>query len=171
MSSYIIPVILLIVLLWALWKKIDVFPVFMEGAKEGLAVVKSMIPPLIILLTAIGMFRASGALEFFTGLLAPVMQRSGLQKEVAPLVLLRPVSGSGATAVLSDIVATYGPDSFAGRVASVMTGSTETTFYTLALYFGATSVENTRYALGVSLFADIVSFVVSALAVRLFLGV
>jgi len=101
----------------------------------------------------------------------PLIVHVSSVKEVAPLVLLRPVSGSGATAVLSDIVATYGPDSFAGRVASVMTGSTETTFYTLALYFGATSVENTRYALGVSLFADIVSFVVSALAVRLFLGV
>ncbi|MBQ2756642.1 MAG: spore maturation protein [Oscillospiraceae bacterium] len=170
MSGYIIPVIIGGVVIYGAVKKVNVFSVFIEGASEGMGVAVRMLPPLIILMTAIGMFRASGGLEFFTKLLAPVMEAVGLPKEVAPLVLLRPVSGSGATAILQDIVSNYGADSFAGRVASVMTGSTETTFYTLALYFGATSAENTRYALGASLFADAVSFAVSALAVRLFLG-
>ena len=170
MSGYIIPAIIGGVIIYGAFKKVNVFSVFIEGASEGMSVVLRMLPPLIILLTAIGMFRASGALEFFTGLIAPIMNAAGLPKEVAPLVILRPISGSGATAILSDIVTNHGADSFAGRVASVMTGSTETTFYTLALYFGATSAENTRYALGASLFADAVSFAVSALAVRIFLG-
>ena len=171
MSAYIIPVLILAVFVYGAIKRVDVFSAFIEGAAEGLGVVARMIPPLVILMTAIGMLRASGALELLTGLLAPVLESVGMPREVAPLALLRPVSGSGSMAILSDIISQNGADSFAGRVAAVMTGSTETTFYTLALYFGSTHAGNTRYALGASLFADAVSFVMSALAVRLFLGV
>ena len=170
MSGYIIPILLLAVFVLGAVKRADVFSAFVEGAAEGLGVIVRMAPPLIILMTAIGMLRASGALELLTGLLAPIFEAAGLPKEVAPLALLRPVSGSGALAILGDIIDANGADSFAGRVAAVMTGSTETTFYTLALYFGSTHAGNTRYALGASLFADAVSFVMSALAVRLFLG-
>lgn len=170
MSAYIIPVLILAVFVYGAIKRVDVFSSFIEGAAEGLGVVARMIPPLVILMTAIGMLRASGALELLTGLLAPVLEAVGMPREVAPLALLRPVSGSGSMAILSDIISENGADSFAGRVAAVMTGSTETTFYTLALYFGSTHAGNTRYALGASLFADAVSFVMSALAVRLFLG-
>ena len=122
------------------------------------------------LLTAVAMFRASGALEWLTGLCAPALEFLGIPPETTPLMLVRPVSGSGALAVGSDLIATYGPDSYIGRVAAVMLGSTETTFYTIAVYFGSAGIIRTRHTVPAALAADLTGFLASAFAVRLFFG-
>ena len=116
------------------------------------------------------MFRASGALEWLTGLCAPALEFLGIPPETTPLMLVRPVSGSGALAVGSDLIATYGPDSYIGRVAAVMLGSSETTFYTIAVYFGSVGIVKTRYTIPASLCADAVMFLTSAAAVRVLMG-
>ena len=121
-------------------------------------------------MTAVGMFRASGAMEALSGLCAPVLELLGVPPETAPLMLVRPISGSGALAVAGDLIAANGPDSYVGRVAAVMLGSTETTFYTIAVYFGAAGIRKTRHTIPAALTADCVGFAASALAVRLFLG-
>ena len=149
-------------------KKTDVFGEFVKGAREGLRTSAEVIPPLIILMTATGMLRASGAFEMLTGLLAPVLARIGFPAECFPLALIRPVSGSGAAAVYESILRDNHPDSFVGRVASVMLGSTETTFYTLALYYGSAGIKNGRHTLAAAAAGDITGFVFSALTVRMF---
>ena len=129
-----------------------------------------VLPALVGLLTAVAMFRASGALEWLTGLCAPALEFLGIPPETTPLMLVRPVSGSGALAVGSDLIATYGPDSYIGRVAAVMLGSTETTFYTIAVYFGSAGIIRTRHTVPAALAADLTGFLASAFAVRLFFG-
>ena len=125
---------------------------------------------IIALLTAVYMFRASGAMEYLGALLAPALERVGIPPEVAPLLFIRPISGSGALAVGSELMATYGPDSYIGRVAAVMLGSSETTFYTIAVYFGSVGIVKTRYTIPASLCADAVMFLTSAAAVRVLMG-
>ena len=139
-------------------------------AREGLSTAVSITPALICLLTAVAMFKASGALDVLSWGLSPLAQAVGLPGEVIPLALLRPISGSGAMVLFNDLLAVYGPDSFIGRVASVMEGSTETTFYTIAVYYGATHVTRTRHTLPSALSADLAGILMSGVAVRLFLG-
>jgi len=122
------------------------------------------------LLTAVAMFRASGAMEWLSNLCAPLLERLGIPAETAPLMLIRPVSGSGALAVVSELITAHGPDSYEGRVAAVMLGSTETTFYTIAVYFGSAGIHKTRHTIPAALTADLTGFLASALAVRLFFG-
>ena len=129
-----------------------------------------IIPALVGLLTAVSMFRASGAMEWLAALCAPLLNRLGIPPETVPLMLVRPVSGSGALAVGSELMSTYGPDSYIGRVAAVMLGSTETTFYTVAVYFGAAGIHKSRHTIPAALTADLTGFIASALAVRLFFG-
>lgn len=167
LSNLTVPLILCAILLHGLYKGVPVFDVFLEGAKEGIGVSFRVLPALIALSTAIGMFSASGALDVLTHALAPVMDFLGMPPEVVPLALLRPVSGSGATVIFKDLLERLGPDSLSGRIASVMMGSSETTFYTMAIYFGATGVRSTRHTLAAGLTADIVGFVMSAVMVRL----
>jgi spore maturation protein B len=128
----------------------------------------SLVPSLILLLTSVHMLRASGAVELLSGLLAPVFSFFGIPPETAMLVLIRPISGSAALAVGADLMAAYGPDSAIGRTAAVMLGSTETTFYTVSVYFGAAGIRKTRYAVPAALFADFVGFFMASLTVRLF---
>ncbi|MBR5471480.1 MAG: spore maturation protein [Oscillibacter sp.] len=170
-SSLIIPVLLAGMALYGMGKKVDVYGALTHGAEEGLSVLLRIIPSLVGLLTAVSMFRASGALEWLAALCAPVLDWLGIPSELLPLMLIRPVSGSGALAVASDLMTTYGPDSYVGRVASVMLGSTETTFYTIAVYFGSAGIHRTRHTVPAALTADIAGFLASALAVRLFFGV
>ncbi len=170
MTSFVVPCIIAFILLYGLIKKVDVFDTFIEGAKEGLQTTAQILPALVAILTAIAMFRASGALDAFTAALSPVSDALYFPKECLPLALMRPVSGSGALALYRDIIAQNGPDSFAGRVASVLQGSTETTFYTIAVYYSVTKVKNTRHTLPSSLTADFVGYLMSALTVRLFFG-
>jgi spore maturation protein B len=152
-------------------RKVDVYGALTHGAEEGLTVLLHIIPALIGLLTAVSMFRASGSLDWFSDFFAPILNFSGIPPETTPMMLIRPVSGSGALAVASDLILTHGPDSYEGRVAAVMLGSTETTFYTIAVYFGSAGIVRTRHTIPAALAADLTGFLASALAVRLFLGV
>ena len=165
---YLVPCIIALILLFGFFRKVPLFDTFLDGAKEGLRSTVSIAPALFGLITAVTMLKASGALDLFTAAVRPLAQALGLPPEVVPLTLLRPVSGSGSMALLNGIFADCGPDSFAGRVAAVMMGSTETTFYAIAVYFGAVGIKKTRHTIPAALSADLVSFLTSALAVRLF---
>lgn len=169
LTMLVIPLTVAATLAICLFKKVDIMKEFSLGAKEGLDTAKNLIAPLSLMLTAIAMFRASGALNALTQLVSPAARAVGLPQEVLPLAILKPFSGSGSFALLSDIFKTYGPDSFIGRVASTIAGSTETTFYTLAVYFGAVGVTKTRHSALCSCSADILGFILSAFFVRIFM--
>jgi len=170
LSSLVIPLLLAVTAVYGMGRRVDVYGALTHGAEEGLAVLLRIVPALVGLLTAVSMFRASGAMEWFSGLCSPLLEAVGIPPETAPLMLIRPVSGSGALAVASDLINTYGPDSYIARVAAVMLGSTETTFYTIAVYFGSAGIHRTRHTIPSALAADLTGFLASALAVRLFFG-
>lgn len=164
--KYITPIILFIIIGFPmLWKK-PVYSDFIAGAKEGLALLRDIFPPLAAILTASAMLRASGALDLALRVISPATARLGIPGEVMPLVLIRPVSGSGALGVLSDILKSSGADSYAGRLASVICGSTETTFYCLAVYFSKTRVTNIRRAIPCAVIADLVCVIAAVFALR-----
>ena len=169
-SSLLIPLLLTAAALWALGRRLDVYDALTAGAAEGLTVLLRIVPSLIALLTAVYMFRASGALALLARVLSPVLEALGIPPETAALLLVRPVSGSGALAVGSQIMEQYGPDSAVGRTAAVMLGCSETTFYTVAVYFGAAGIRRTRYTIPAALTADLAAFVAAAWAVRLCFG-
>ena len=154
--------------LYGLFRRVDVFDALVQGGKRGMKVMTGILPALVCLLPVMGMLRSSGALEAFTALLSPLLFRLGIPPETAGLMLLRPFSGSGALAMGSDILAQYGPDSLIGRTAAVMLGSTETTFYVLAVYFGAAGIQKSRHALPAALCADAAGFLAAAWWVRVF---
>ena len=160
-ASLLIPLLLTAAALWALGRRVDVYDALTAGASEGLTVLLRIVPSLIALLTAVYMFRASGALD---------LEKLGIPPETAALLLIRPVSGSGALAVGSELMAAHGPDSYIGRCAAVMLGCTETTFYTIAVYFGAAGIRRTRYTIPAALTADLAGFMAAAWSVRLFFG-
>lgn len=166
MTDYIVPALLFFISVMALGKKENGYEVMLGGAKEGLKILLTIVPSLILLLAAVTMLRASGALEALTAAAAPVMRWFGIPPETAMLVLVRPISGSAALAVGADLMAQYGVDSLIGRTAAVMLGSTETTFYTISVYFGAAGIQKTRYTLIAALFADAVGFFMAAMTVR-----
>ena len=170
MSDFVIPFFIALIMIIGLIRRVDIFSEFTEGAAENLKVAFDVLPALIALMTAIGMFKASGALEVISEAISPVTGFLGFPEECRPLAIIRPVSGSGALAVFESILNDVSPDSFAGRVASVIIGSTETTFYTIAVYYGITGVKKTRHAIASSLTADFTGFILSALTVRLLLG-
>ena len=170
MTAYVVPLLLCAFALYGISQKVSVFDAFMEGAGENAKVILRVLPSLVGLMTAVGMFKASGALDLLQGGLAPVASLLQIPREIIPLALLRPISGSGAMVIFQDVLQSFGPDSYIGRVASVLMGSTETTFYTLAVYYGVTHVKKTRHTLPSALSADLAGFVCSALLVRLFFG-
>ena len=169
-SSLLIPLLLTAAALWALGRRVDVYDALTAGASEGLTVLLRIVPSLIALLTAVYMFRASGALALLARVLSPVLKALGIPPETAALLLVRPVSGSGALAVGSELMAAHGPNSYIGRCAAVMLGCTETTFYTIAVYFGAAGIRRTRYTVPAALTADLAGFMAAAWSVRLFFG-
>lgn len=170
LSTWAIPVVVAGVPLAALVRRVKVYPVFVEGAREGFQVAVRIIPPLVAIVVALGMLRASGALDAMAAVLAPVTARLGIPASVLPLVLVRPLSGGAALGVVADVLRSDGPDSYAGRLASVMSGSTETTFYVLAVYFGAVGVTRYRHALPAALAADLAGFAASVAVVRWLFG-
>ena len=170
MTDFVVPVLTVGILIYAAIKRVDVFGAFVEGATEGLKTCGDILPPLVLLLVCIGMFRSSGAVEALTELLEPLCNMVGFPEEVMPLVILRPFSGSGAMAIYNEIAATCGADSFAERVAAVLIGSSETTFYTIAVYFGAVKTKNTRYAVPAALTADCTAWIICGAVVYLFFG-
>ena len=167
MTDYLIPLLLLFSCLLALRKKENAYDLLLEGAAGGLRMLVSIIPALVMLLTAVHMLRASGALALLSRLLLPFFRFLGIPPETAILVLIRPISGSAALAVGADLMAQYGPDSFVGRTVAVMLGSTETTFYTISVYFGAAGIKRTRYAVPAALFADLAGFCMASWTTRL----
>jgi spore maturation protein B len=156
-SIWAIPFLLVVIPLIAMIRKVKVYDVFIDGAKEGFDVAVKIIPFLVGILVAIGMFRASGAMDLLTSALRPLMASTGFPAELFPLAILRTLTGSGSLALTTDLITTHGPDSLIGRMAATMYGSSETTFYVLAVYFGAISVTRTRHAVPAALIGDIVA--------------
>lgn len=167
-TDYIVPGLMLFACVWALRKKENSYDLLLQGSKDGLRLALSLAPTLVILLTAVTMLRVSGALELLGKVCAPVFRFFGIPEETALLVLIRPISGSAALAVGSELMAQFGVDSLVGRTVAVMLGSTETTFYTVSVYFAAAGIRKTRYTLLAALFADFVGFFVASLSVNLF---
>ena len=160
-SIYAIPVMILGIVLTGIIKKIKVYEVFCEGAKEGFTTAVRIIPFLVAMLVAIGIFRASGSIDWMVKILDPILSKIGMPGEVLPLAIMRPLSGGGANGILVDLMKTHGADSLIGRMAATMSGSTETTFYVLAVYFGAVSIRKTRHAVTAGLLADVAGLLTS----------
>lgn len=167
MINYIVPIILLVSCCAALRKKENAYDLLICGAADGLKLLLTLIPTLIMLMTAVSMLRASGFIALLTEYVAPVFQFFGIPPETVMLVLIRPISGSAALAIGSDLMATYGVDSLIGRTVAIMLGSTETTFYTISVYFGAAGVKKTRYTIPAALIADFTGFFMASLTARL----
>lgn len=168
MNSLLVPFLLFSIGAYALYTGIDVFPIFLRGAKKGLSATLEILPTLVGLLTAVYMLRASGFIDFAGQILSPIMSILGIPKECTVLALLKPISGGGGLAVGSEIIKAYGPDSYCGRVAAVMLGASEASLYTISIYCGYLGIKNTRYAVPVAIIGDIVAFVASAFFVRIF---
>ncbi|MDU4696820.1 MULTISPECIES: spore maturation protein [Paenibacillus] len=167
-SAWAVPVMIAFIPLYAYFKKVPVYESFVDGAKDGFSTAIGIIPHLVGMMVAISVFRASGALDFFVGWMAPLLSWLRVPPEVMPLGFLRPLTGTGSLAFTTDLIKTYGPDSMIGRIASTIQGSTDTTLYVLTVYFGAVGIRNGRYALKVGLFSDVVGFI-AAIAVCLLL--
>ena len=164
---YITPSIIMLIIIFALSRKNAVYSDFIDGAGSGLTLIKDIFPPLVAVLTAASMLRASGAMDAFISFLSPVTEKIGLPPEVMPLVMIRPISGSGAIGVLSEILNDYGADSMIGRLASVICGSTETTFYCIAVYFARTRARSVKRAVPCAIIGDIAGIGAALAAVRL----
>lgn len=170
-SLWLIPFLIGFILLYGTFKKVPTYETFVEGGKEGIKIAISIIPFLVGMLVAISIFRASGALDFLVEFLRPLMSAIGVPAEIVPLAIIRPISGTAALGMTTDMIATFGPDSFMGRLASVLQGSTDTTLYVLTVYFGAVGIKKMGDALKVGLLADVVGIVVSILVVTFFFGI
>lgn len=160
-SIAIIPFMVLIILIHGYVKGIDMYSAFIEGAKEGMKTTFRIVPYLIAIFIAVGIFRGSHALNMFTDILAPITNFLGIPREILPLVILRPISGSGALGIVKDIIEHYGVDSFPAVVAAVMMGSSETIFYTISLYFGSIGVEDHRHTLKAALLSYLISIFIT----------
>lgn len=169
-SALAVPALILFFLVYGMMKKVKVYEVAVEGAKEGFTIAVKIIPYLVLMLVAIAIFRASGAMGVFIGLLSPLTDLVGIPAETLPMAMMRPLSGSGSLGVMTEIMNTHGTDSFIGMVVSTMYGSTETTFYVLAVYFGAVGIRNTRHAVPTGLIADFISFLAAVFFVSLLMG-
>ena len=163
---YFVPLIIALTVIWGAVKKVDLFESFREGAKEGISSLISVAPSLMGLIIAVNMLSGSGFFELTSAYLGPVCSKLGIPPEVIPLGLIRPVSGSGSFAVLSSLLERYGPDSSVGKIASVMAGSTETTFYAIAVYYGAAGVKKTGCTVPAALLADFCSVVFAVMTVQ-----
>jgi spore maturation protein B len=170
LSAWAVPLLVAGIPLYALTRKVNVYAAFLEGARGGFETGVRIVPPLTAVLVALGMLRASGALDAAAHALAPLLEPIGLPASVLPLVVIRPLSGGAALGVVGDVLRSEGPDSYAGRLVSVMCGSTETTFYVLAVYFGAAGITRYRHALPAALLADLAGMTAALVVVRLLFG-
>lgn len=170
LSDFAVPAIFIVIIGVAVLKKVKAYDVFVEGAKDGIDTIIKIIPSLVGLLVAVGVFKASGAMDSLILLLRPLTDVLGMPPQVAPLALLRPISGSASFAFVTEIIKSFGPDSYAGRVAATMMGSTETIFYTLAVYYGSVGIKNIRYTLIAAIMADIISVIASLWACQFIFG-
>jgi spore maturation protein B len=170
LSILAIPLLVVVILLFGWIKKVKLYETFIEGAKEGFQVGVRIIPYLVAMLAAIGIFRTSGAMDILSTLISPLTNLIGMPPETLPMALVRPLSGSGALGVMSETISHYGPDSLIGRMTAVMMGSGETTFYVLALYFGSVGISRSRQAVPAGIIADIAGILASIWIVRLVFG-
>ena len=167
MADYIVPLILAVTAIAALRSRENAYDILTDGAKEGFKMLLTIAPSLVVLLSAVGMLRSSGALEALSRFLSPVLEFLGIPAETVLLLLVRPLSGSAALAIGAELIAAHGPDSLVGRTTAVMLGSTETTFYTISVYFGSWGITKTRYTVPAALIADFVGFLTASWTVRL----
>lgn len=166
-SIWIVPLFILFVLITATWRKIPTYELFVEGGKEGVKMAFSLLPFLLGMIVSISILRSSGALEAFVHLITPLLTYIGVPPEIVPLALIRPISGTGALGMTAELISHHGPDSFIGRLASTLQGSTDTTLYILTVYFGAVQIKKMGYALKVGLLADLVGIIASIIIVTL----
>lgn len=169
-SLWFIPVLIAFILIYGTLKKVPTYESFVDGGKEGIKIAVSIIPFLVGMLVAISVFRASGALEYFMQFVRPFLEAIGVPPDIFPLAIIRPISGTAALGMTSDLIATHGPDSFIGRLASVLQGSTDTTFYVLTVYFGAVGIRKMGDALKVGLLADLVGIIAAIVVVTIVFG-
>lgn len=169
-SLWFIPILIAVILLYGTYKQVPTYESFVEGGKEGIKIAVSIIPFLVGMLVAISVFRASGALDLLMNLIRPGLDAIGVPAEIAPLAIIRPISGTAALGLTSDLMATYGPDSYIGRLAATIQGSTDTTFYVLTVYFGAVGIKKMGDALKVGLLADLVGITAAIIVVTLVFG-
>lgn len=170
LSAWTLPFVIVLVPAYALLRRVDVYTHFIEGAKEGLGVALRIAPYLVVILAAVGAFRGAGAMDALAGALRPLLEPLGMPTGVLPLFLVRPLSGSGATGLLADLIAEEGPDSLAARIGAVATGATETTFYVVAVYFGAVGITRYRHTIVAALSAEVAGFAASVAIVHWFWG-
>lgn len=166
LSVFVIPTIIIGFPLYGLARRVPVYEEFIAGAREGFQVAVNIIPYLVAILFAVAMFRASGAMEFLVEGLRPLLAPLGVPPEVLPMVITRPLTGSGSAGIMLDLINTYGPDSLIVKIAATMFGSTETTFYVVAVYFGAINVRRTRHAVAAGLIADIAAMILAVIVVK-----
>ena len=167
-SQWAIPFLLVVIPLWAWARRVSVYDCVVEGAAEGIKTAIHIFPYILGMLLAIGIFRSSGAFDAMVSGISPFLDKIGFPAPVLPLAMVRPLSGSGALGITAELINTYGPDSFIGHLASVMQGSTDTTFYILAVYFGSVGIKKYRHAVYVGLIADSASFIAAILLCRFF---
>lgn len=168
-TGFVVPAVIAFITGWAVVKKVDIFSVFTDGAKEGLRCAAAVLPALCFLMTAVGMIRSSGVLDILSGFAAPIFEKLGFPAEVFPLAMIRPFSGSGALGYYEELCRELETGSFPERVASVLMGGSETTFYTLAVYYGAVGIKKSRNTVPAALSADIAAAILSVFAVNLFM--
>lgn len=167
-SKIILPIFIIVIIIYGVKKKINVYDVFLEGAKEGLMTTFSIFPAIIAMIFAINIFLDSEVLLFFINLIKPMIGGVNVNLEIIPMALLRPISGTASLAIMNEIFQKFGPDSFTGRLASILQGCTDTTIYVIALYFGTVKITKIKHALWVGLFADLVGIVMAFILTNLF---
>lgn len=168
MINYFVPVVVIIIIIYGIYKKVDIFDTFLVGVKEGMKVSINLFPTIFTMIIAISALTSSNVITLISDVFSSIFDKIGFPSEVFPLAVLRPISGSSSLVILGDILSKYGPDSFIGRVSSVMQGSTDTTIYIIGMYFASVGVKKIRYSLVVGLFADIISVILSIVMVRIF---
>ena len=168
MINYFVPVVVIIIIVYGIYKKVDIFDVFLVGVKEGMKMSINLFPSIFTMIIAISLLTNSNVIMDLCGVLGNFFAKIGFPVEVFPLAMLRPISGSSSLVVLQDILARYGPDSFIGRVASVMQGSTDTTVYIISMYFASIGIKKIKYSLIVGLLADLISVILSIVMVKIF---
>lgn len=169
-SAWIIPLFLLTVLITASWKKLPAYELFVEGGKEGIKMAFSILPFLLGMLVSISILRSSGALDALIDFISPFLLLIGIPPDIVPLAFVRPISGNAALGMTAELISEHGPDSFIGRLASTMQGSTDTTLYILTVYFGAVGIKKMGYALKVGLLADLIGILASVIIVNMVFG-
>ena len=167
-SKIVLPIFIIGIIVYGIKKKINIYDVFLEGAKEGLVTTFSIFPAVIAMIFAINIFLDSNVLYFFIGLLEPIIGGINIDLEIIPMAILRPISGTASLAIMNEIYMQFGPDSFTGRLASVLQGCTDTTIYVIALYFGTVKITKIKHALWVGLFADLIGITMAFVLTNLF---